>query len=105
MIEKDSVETFLSIVATMDTQKINKVFGTYSINELLFNIDIEKRMAQLFDYLNEKTAGDRVQSKSTGETGTILFIKDDRANVVMDAFTTLEEQVKTFDITDLEKKV
>lgn len=106
MLDKDSINGFLGIISQMSPEAIQKIFGKYSLSDLLFNIDIEREMNTLNDYLQKSnfTIGDGVATP-TGETGAILSIDGDRCNVVMDGeyWNTLEEQVRTYNLKELTK--
>lgn len=106
MLDKDSINGFLGMVSQMSPEGIQRVFGKYSLSDLLLNIDIEREMNTLNDYLQKSNfaIGDGVATP-TGETGAILSIDGDRCNVVMDGeyWNTLEEQVRTYNLKELTK--
>lgn len=104
MLDKDSINGFLGMISQMSPEGIQKIFGKYNLSDLLFNIDIEREMNTLNNYLQKSnfTIGDGVTTPN-GETGAILSIDGDRCNVVMDGeyWNTLEEQVRTYNLKEL----
>ena len=106
MLDKDSINGFLGIISQMSPEGIKRIFGKDSLTDLLFNIDIEREMNTLNDYLQKSNfaVGNGVATP-TGETGAILSIDGDRCNVVMDGeyWNTLEEQVRTYNLKELTK--
>ena len=106
MLDKDSINGFLGIISQMNPEGIKRIFGKDSLTDLLFNIDIEREMNTLNNYLQKSnfTIGDGVATPN-GETGAILSIDGDRCNVVMDGeyWNTLEEQVRTYNLKELTK--
>lgn len=106
MVDNDSINGFLGIVSQMNPEGIKRIFGKDSLTDLLFNIDIEREMNTLNDYLQKSNfaIGDGVVT-SNGETGAILSIDGNRCNVVMDEayYKTLEEQVRTYNLKELTK--
>lgn len=104
MIDKKDLEAFLTMLSALDERQLKTIFNKGSLRELLFTIDIDREMTTFKEFLNSISAGDRIRVKDTGETGIVLYCKDDKINVVMDAFTNIEEQVKTFNIIDVEKR-
>jgi hypothetical protein len=106
MLDKDSINGFLGMISQMSPEGIKRIFGKDGLTDLLFNIDIEREMNMLNDYLQKSnfTVGNAVATP-TGETGAILSIDGDRCNVVMDGeyWNTLEEQVRTYNLKELTK--
>lgn len=106
MVDNDSINGFLGIVSQMSPEGIKRIFGKDSLSDLLFNIDIEREMSTLNDYLQKSNfaIGDGVAT-ANGETGAILSIDGNRCNVVMDEayYKTLEEQVRTYNLKELTK--
>ena len=106
MADNDSINGFLGIVSQMTPEGIKTIFGRENLADLLFNIDIERDMDALNNYLQKSNfaIGDGVATPN-GETGAILSIDGDRCNVVMDGeyWNTLEEQVRTYNLKELTK--
>lgn len=102
MIDKESVETFLSILGRMSAGQVRLIYGK-DRPEVLMGIDLERDMKTMSEYLSHVAPQDRVRVKATGETGTVLYTLNTGANVVMDKFESLDGQVKTFDQTELER--
>lgn len=105
MIDKESVEVFLNILSMTSDNVLNEVFGTNDIRQVLYNIDLDRDMERFSNYLKEFHIGDRVKTIENEITGAILFISEDKtkANVVMDSFNDIGDQVQTFNLTDLKK--
>lgn len=100
------IEGFLSVLSMIDNETIYSIYHKQTIRELLRDIDLEKDMQTLYDYVNTFHVGDKVSIISTGQTGAILSISKDEKffNVVVDEFDDMSDQVVTVEKDDLEKR-
>lgn len=105
MIDKESVEVFLSILSAMENNTIKEIFNCNSLRELLQNIDIENAMETFYNYVGSYHVGDKVLINSTNKTGAIFSLSEDgkRANIVVDSFDDISEQVVTIGVDDLKR--
>lgn len=105
MIEKESVEAFLTILASLNDDDFFKIYGT-SLRNMLYSINLEEAMTTYVNYISKFHAGDRVIVVPTQQKGVILSLSDDnkQAFVVMDEYNNFSEQVICILTADLQKE-